>query len=47
MIPDPHEHALYHRHGPIRIGVSEDILVYPDESGAGMYWVKIDAGSLD
>lgn len=28
--------------GQIRIGVSEDILVYPDEPDADMYWIKFD-----
>jgi len=42
MIPDPQDHALYHRKGQIRIGISEDILVYPDEPGADMYWVKFE-----
>jgi hypothetical protein len=42
MIADPSKHALYHCTGQIRIGVSEDILVYPDEPDADMYWVKFD-----
>jgi hypothetical protein len=42
MITDPSKHSLYHCTGQIRIGVSEDILVYPDEPEADMYWVKFD-----
>jgi hypothetical protein len=42
MIPDPSKHLLYHCTGQIRIGISEDILVYPDEPDADMYWVKFD-----
>jgi hypothetical protein len=33
---------LYHCIGRIRIGISEDILVYPDEPDADMYWVKFN-----
>jgi hypothetical protein len=42
MIPEPSKHLLYHCTGQIRIGVSEDILVYPDEPDADMYWVRFD-----
>jgi len=42
MIADPSKHSLYHCTGQIRIGVSESILVYPDEPDADMYWVKFD-----
>lgn len=45
MIPDPSAHLLYHCAGQVRIGVSEDILVYPDEPDAGMYWVRFDDDS--
>ena len=40
MICDPDRHILYHLQGQIRVGISEDILVYPDEPDAEMYWVK-------
>jgi hypothetical protein len=42
MMPKPSVHKLYHCSGQIRIGVSEDILVYPDEPDADMYWVRFD-----
>ena len=42
MVTDPEKHLLYHCTGQIRIGISEDILVYPDEPDADMYWVKFD-----
>lgn len=40
MLCDPSRHALYHLLGQIRIGISEEILVYPDEPDVDMYWVK-------
>jgi hypothetical protein len=40
MICDPGSHTLYLLQGQIRVGISEDILVYPDEPDADMYWVK-------
>jgi hypothetical protein len=42
MIVDPSKHKLYGKTGQIRIGVSEDILVYPDESGPDMLWVAFE-----
>jgi hypothetical protein len=42
MMPNPSSHKLYQCTGQIRIGVSEDILVYPDEPDADMYWVRFD-----
>jgi hypothetical protein len=36
MIADPSKHALYLCTGQIRIGISENILVYPDEPDADM-----------
>jgi hypothetical protein len=42
MIPDPADHKLYQCTGRISIGRSEDILVFPDEPDAGIYWVRFD-----
>lgn len=46
LITDPAKHSLYHCTGQIRIGVSEDIIVFPDEPDADMYWVKFDDDTL-
>jgi|GEM_PF-2985162 len=42
MICDPKHHTLYRCTGKIRIGKSEDILVFPDEPDEGLYWVRFD-----
>ncbi len=41
MIGSPDKHALYAKQGQIRVGVSEDIRVYPD-SGPDMLWVAFE-----
>ena len=41
-IADPAKHKLYKKRGQIRIGVSEDIRVFPDAPDLDLYWVKFD-----
>ena len=45
MIVDPRKHALYGKQGQIRVGVSEDIRVYPD-TGPDMLWVAFEGDRI-
>lgn len=45
MMVDPDKHALYGKQGQIRVGISEDIRVYPD-SGPDMLWVAFEGDKV-
>lgn len=42
MIVSPDKHKLYGKVGQVRVGVSEDIRVYPDSQDLDMLWVMFE-----
>lgn len=46
MIVGPDKHVLYGKTGQIRVGISEDIRVYPDKGSPDMVWVKFEGDKV-